>query len=164
MIANPFLRWMDRLYGFIVSIGSNLQSVILLYLRLTWGHQYFLTGSEKLKDIEGTIQFLTDLNFPAPAFHAYEIAIIQAVGGFLLFIGFASRLAAIPLVLVTSTLLITAHKEYLSDMKFVSDPHLLVIQEPFPFLLTALIILAFGPGRIALDALLKRWIDHQPRY
>jgi len=164
VLTNPFLRWMDRLYGFIVTIGSNLQSLILLYLRLTWGHQYFVTGLEKLKNIDSTIQFFTNLNFSHPIFHAYEVAIIQTVGGILLFIGLASRLAAIPLIIVTSTILITAHKESLANLSFISDPHILVIQEPFPFLLTALIILAFGPGRISLDALLKRWMNQQPRY
>jgi uncharacterized membrane protein YphA (DoxX/SURF4 family) len=36
-----------------------------------------------------------------------------------------------------------------------SDPDKFVKADPFPFLLTALIVFAFGPGRFSVDALLK---------
>lgn len=164
MLANPFLRWIDRIYQIFIKIGCNLQSLFLLYLRLTWGHQFFLAGINKLKDIPGTVEMFTKLNIPSPEFHAYQVGLLEAVGGILLVIGLASRLISVPLIILLITALSTAHAEYLAEFRFIFDPHVLVIQEPYPFLITALIVFIFGPGRISFDAWIKRWVDHQPRY
>jgi putative oxidoreductase len=133
-------------------------------MRLTWGHQLFLTGLDKLKDVTGTVQLFTKLNIPAPLFHTYEVGLLEVVGGIFLMIGFASRLITIPLIALMVTALSVAHAEYLSQFKFVTDPHILVIQEPYPFLFTALIVFIWGPGRVSIDAWIKRWVSHQPRY
>lgn len=164
MLANPFLYWMDKIYGFFVKIGSNLQSLFLLYMRLTWGHQFLLIGVEKLKDIPGTIQFFTKLGIPYPEFHAYEIGLVESVGGILLMIGLASRLISIPLLIIMLTALGTAHAENLSNFRFLLDPKSLVGENPYPFLITTLMVFTFGPGRLSLDGWLKRWISHQPKY
>jgi putative oxidoreductase len=164
MLSNPFLYWMDRIYGFFIKIGSNLQSLFLLFMRLTWGHQLLLTGVDKLRDIPGTVKLFTELHIPSPLFHAYEVGILEAVGGILLMIGFASRIISIPLIFLMVSALSLAHKEHLSNFKFIIDPHLLVAQEPYPFLITALLVFIFGPGRISLDAWIKRWVGHQPKY
>ena len=164
MLASPFLYWIDKIYSSLVKISSNLQSFFLLYMRITWGHQLFLAGIDKLKDIEGTARFFMQLKISFPVFHAYEVGILEAAGGTLLLIGLASRLIALPLAIVMLVALTTAHGEYLANFRFVTDPHILVIQQPYPFLITALIVLVFGPGRISLDAWIKRWIDKQLRY
>jgi putative oxidoreductase len=49
---------------------------------------------------------------------------------------------------------ITADFEAIS--KFFSDPDKFVKADPFPFLLAALIVLIFGPGRFSLDALIAK--------
>ena len=48
---------------------------------------------------------------------------------------------------------LTADFEAVSNV--FSDPDKFVKADPFPFLLTALIVLIFGPGRFSVDALLK---------
>lgn len=164
MFVSPLLNALSKFYGFFLTIGSNLQSLLLLYMRLTWGHQFLLAGLGKLHDIPGTVKFFTTLNIPYPLFHAYEVGIFEAVGGALLILGFASRLITIPLIIIMLTALSTAHAEYLANLKFVTDPQMLVIQKPYPFLITALMVFAFGPGRISLDAWIKRWAGHQPKY
>lgn len=161
---NPFLRWISKFYGYIILIGSNLQSLFLLYMRLTWGHQYILGGLAKFKDIDSYIQLLTTFNYPTPHFHAYEIAYIELIGGILLIIGFASRLVAIPLILLSLTSLSTIHADYLTHFRFITEPMMLVIQQPYPFLITALLVFIFGPGRVSIDAWIKRWLSRQPHY
>ncbi len=164
ILLNPFLRWMSKFYGYFILIGSNLQSLFLLYMRFTWGHQTILGGLAKLKDIDSYVQLLTTFNYPAPRFHAYEIAYIELICGFLLLIGFASRLVAIPLIILSLTSLTTIHADYLTHFRFITEPLMLVIQQPYPFLITALLIFIFGPGRISVDAWIKRWLDSQPHY
>jgi len=155
---------MEMFYGFFVKIGSNLQSVLLLYVRLTWGHQLFLTGLDKLKNIENVVQLFSKLHIPAPTFHAYEVGIFEMVGGILLVLGFASRIITIPLIVIMISALSLAHAEALAGFQFVISPQTLVLQTPYPFLFTALMVFIFGPGRVSLDAWLKRWISHQPRF
>lgn len=164
MLANPFLRWVERIYRLFIKVGSNLQSLFLLYMRLTWGHQLFFAGLHKLSNIAGTTQLFAKLDIPAPLFHAYEVGLLEVIGGIFLFVGFASRLIAVPLIILMLTALSTAHAEYLANLRFVTDPLILVIQQPYPFLITSVLVFIFGPGRISVDAWLKRWIDKQPRY
>jgi putative oxidoreductase len=133
-------------------------------MRIVWGHQLILSGIGKLSNIAGTIQFFTELGIPSPTFHAYEVGIIELICGFCLFIGFASRVAAIPVILIMLTALSTAHAENLGGFNFIFNPYLLVNQQPYPILFTALLALIFGPGRISIDAWLKRWMSHQPKY
>ncbi|HSX11780.1 MAG TPA: DoxX family protein [Chlamydiales bacterium] len=164
MLTSPLFRILDAIYGLIVKVGSNLQSLLLLYLRITWGHQLFMTGIADLKNIDPLIAALRNFSFPAPVFHAHEFAIVETVGGILLFFGLMSRLAAIPTFLVMLGILTTMHGAPLSDLRFVTDPLILTIQRPYPFMLTALIVFIFGPGRISIDALIKRWLEKQFRY
>lgn len=163
-LVNPFLRAMDFLYGLLIKLGNNLQSVFVLYMRLTWGHQLVLTGLAKLHNIEKVVQFFITLNLPYPEFHAYLVAICELICGILLFIGFASRLAAIPIIFIMFIALGTAHASNLSNFRFLTEPHLLVVQEPFPYLVTALLVFTFGPGKVSIDAWIKRWISKQPQY
>lgn len=164
MLTNPFLHWIDVIYSFILKIGSNLQSLFLLYMRITWGHQFIITGISKLRDIEATVAFFTKFGIPTPYFHAYEVGIVESVCGILILIGFASRLAALPLIFVMLTAFSTVHVDVFASLKFLQDPHILVLERPYPYLLTCLILFFFGPGRISIDAWVKRWVDNQPRY
>jgi len=164
MLRSPFLHWVDLLYSFIIKIGSNLQSVFLLYMRIVWGHQFLIIGLGKLGDIHKVADFYTSLNIPFPLFNAYLVGTIETVGGFLLLIGFASRLAAIPLIIIMLTALSTAHAPNISNFRFLLEPLSLVKQDPYPFLITSILVFVFGPGRVSIDAWLKRWVDRQPRY
>lgn len=164
ILVNPFLRRIEIFYQFLIKIGSHLQSVFLLYMRVVWGHQLFVIGIAKLGNIEKVTQFFATLHIPLPQFHAYFVAVSELIFGLFLFFGFASRLSAIPILIIMLTALSTAHAPTLSNFRFLLDPHLLVRQEPYPFLIMAFLVLAFGPGRVSIDALLSRWIAKQPRY
>lgn len=164
MLQNRFLYWIDKIYGFFIKIGSNLQSLFLLYMRITWGHQFLLAGVDKLKDISKTIDSFAALGIIHPEFHAYTVSFFESIGGILLIVGFASRLISIPLISIMITALSTAHAEGLSSFKWVLDPKSLVLQNPYPFLITSVLVLIFGPGRISIDGWIKRWVDHQPKY
>lgn len=164
MLENRFLYWMDKIYGWVVKTGSNLQSLFLLYMRLTWGHQFILIGLHKFHSINETIHYFESLGIPYSHFHAYEVAFFETIGGILLMAGFASRIICIPLIFILITALSTAHADQLTNFQFILDPKSLVGSNPYPFLITTLMVFCFGPGRISIDAWLKRWISHQPRY
>jgi putative oxidoreductase len=71
-----------------------------------------------------------------------------------LIIGLASRPIAFMVLISMSVAYLTADLEAVQSI--FSDYDKFVKADPFPFLLTALIILAFGPGLLSIDAILKR--------
>ena len=70
----------------------------------------------------------------------------------------ASRLAAIPVLFTMIVAYLTADQEAVAGMLSNSDKF--VKADPFPFLLIALIVLAFGPGQLSVDALFKQKLWH----
>ena len=161
---NSFLYLMEVFYGLLIRMGNRFQSLFLLYMRLTWGHQFFLTGWGKLHAIERTATFFATLNIPHPLFNAYLVGYVECIGGICLMFGFASRLICIPLIINMITALSTAHYNEISHWRFITDPLSLVRQTPYPFLLTILLVFIFGPGRVSIDAWLKRWAQNRKRY
>ncbi len=88
--------------------------------------------------------FLQSLGIPAPAVNAYFVSSLECFGGLLLIIGLASRPIALMVAISMFVAYWTADLEALTSI--FSDPDKFVKADPFPYLLTALIVLAFGPG------------------
>jgi putative oxidoreductase len=164
MYINKKLNTCAHIYNFFLKIGSNLQSIFLLFMRITWGHQFFITGRGKLHNIDHVTQFFTSLNIPYPEFSAYLVGFCEMIGGICLMLGFASRIITIPLLIIMFTAVSTAHIHIIRDSLFIIDPHAFVRQTPYPYLITSLLVFLFGPGRISIDAWIKRWVDNQPKY
>jgi putative oxidoreductase len=155
-LMNRFLDLIRRGYELFVTAANLLQAPLLLALRLYFFWQLFLTGKGKLSNIGKVIDFFTTLGIPAPGLNAYFVSSLECFGGLLLIIGLASR----PLALMVSISMCVAYltSEQKAVATFFSDSDNFVQAAPFPYLLTALIVLAFGPGLISIDALLKRVI------
>lgn len=135
-------------------IGGAFQSILLLVLRLYFGWKFMQSGVGKFMDIEGTAHFFSSLQMPIPVVSAYLAATVETVGGFMLFVGFLSRLATIPLIILLVVAYLTAHIE--SVKHIFEKPEGFIAESPFAFLLTCLIVFAFGPGLFSVDALIRR--------
>lgn len=165
MFQNRYINFFAKLYGYFIAVGDNLQSLFLLWMRMTWGHQFMVTGAGKLSNIEKVIQYFTNLGLPYPEFNAYLVGYIELIGGILIFAGLFSRIAGLVLVFTMLIALSSAeHASIFYDFHFILDPSALVGEAPYPFLITSLLIFFFGPGKISLDAWIKRWADRQPKY
>lgn len=164
LFENKFLRILDWICSKVICLGSHLQSLFLFYMRAVWGHQFFIKGITKLSNIDAVAQFFATLNISDPLFLAYVVALCETVGGICLFVGFASRFVAIPLIAIMVSALSLAHSDAFIELRFLLEPARLVHEAPYPFLLTALLVFIFGPGRVSIDAWLKRWASHQPKY
>lgn len=164
MFKNPFVNRVDSIYSLFIRFGTFLQSFFLLYMRLTWGYQLHLIGTKKLAHIDPVIQLFSSLHIHYPAFSAYCVGYSEAICGILFLLGFASRFAAIPIASIMITALSTAHAANLNHFKFLHDPTSFVAEAPYPYLITAFLIFCFGPGKLSLDAWIKRWAGHQPKY
>jgi len=155
-IMNGILHLIRRAYELLVTAANFLQSPLLLALRVYFFWQLFLTGKGKLSNIGKVIEFFTSLGIPAPAVNAYFVSTLECFGGLLLIIGLASRPIALMIVISMCVAYLTADLEAVTSI--FSDFDKFVKADPFPFLFTALIVLAFGPGLLSIDALLKRVI------
>lgn len=149
-----FYNFCYNFYSRLITIGNFLQPFLLLALRLYWGYSFFQTGLGKLSDIDSIIVFFQKLEIPFPTISAYLAATTECIGGFCLLIGFASRLVAIPLIFTMVVAYLTAHIESLKTI--FDDPQNFIKQTPFTYLLTALIIFVFGPGKLSFDYLLEK--------
>lgn len=140
-------------YSTLAGLGCILKPFILLAMRLFWGYLFIKVGMTKFADIHATAAAFEALSIPVPTMSAYLVAFCEVVGGAMLMVGFGARLAAIPLIIITVTAYLTAHVGVFS--KVMENPELIVKEPPFNYLLTALIVLAFGPGLFSIDAIIK---------
>ena len=146
-----------KLYVRLLTVLNSLQSPLLLFVRLYWGWQFWQSGWGKLQDISKPIGFFTDLGIPFPVFNAWFVASLECFGGILLFVGLASRLISIPLVIDMLVAYIAADREALKS--FLSEPGKFYAADPYTFLFAALLILIFGPGVFSLDYLIARYVE-----
>ena len=143
---------MKTAYEKFVAAASALQSPFLLIVRLYWGWQLAESGWGKLHNLGKVTEFFTSLGLPAPAMMALFISGLELVGGVLLFLGLAARLIALPLTINMIVAYVTADREALFSV--FSDPDKFYAAAPYTFLFASLVVLVFGPGRLALDALI----------
>jgi putative oxidoreductase len=149
------LKLIDRAYALFLRAANSLQSPLLLAIRLYWGWQFWQSGWGKLQDIGKVVDYFTSLGVPAPSLNAHFIAILEAGGGILLILGLGSRLIALPLVIDMVVAYVFGDREALGSI--FSDFDKFYAAAPFAFLFASLLILVFGPGRLSVDALIKRY-------
>jgi putative oxidoreductase len=136
------------------SLAAGLQSPLLLLIRLYWGWQFAQTGWGKLMNLGRTAGFFESLGIPLPQVNAVLAGGTECLGGVLLALGLYARPATVPLIFTMLVAYGTADRDALNAI--LSDPDMFVTAAPFLFLLASLIVLAFGPGKFSLDALMGK--------
>jgi putative oxidoreductase len=145
-------RRIGELLGLLERAAAPLQSPLLLAVRLYWGFQFAQTGWGKLHNLERVTAFFAGLGIPAPGINAPFIGTLEFVGGILLAVGLGSRAIAL---LLTGNMLVaylTAHREAL--LAVFSNPGKFLGAAPYTFLFASLLVLVFGPGKLAVDSLI----------
>ena len=135
-------------------LAAYLQSPLLLVIRLYWGVSFAQTGWGKLMNLDRTTEFFTSLNLPMPRLNAIAAGSTECLGGVLLALGLFARPAAVPLTFTMIVAYATADREAL--LGIFSAPDKFLGADPFLFLFASLLVLAFGPGKLSLDALLAK--------
>ena len=147
------IHFVRRAYELLVTAANLLRSPLLLVLRVYFFWQLFETGKGKLSNIGKIIDYFTSLGIPAPAANAYFVSSLECFGGLLLVVGLATRPLALMVAISMCVAYLTADFEAVASI--FSDSDKFIKADPFPYLLTALILFAFGPGLFSVDALLK---------
>jgi putative oxidoreductase len=145
-----------KLYDGLVTVVSSTQSLFLLAVRLYWGWQLAQNGWGKLHNLSNVTEFFISLGLPAPGATALFVASFELVGGILLALGLFSRIAALGIAVDMIVAYVTADREAL--LAFFSNPGKFYVADPYTFLFAGLLVLIFGPGKLALDEFLDRRI------
>jgi putative oxidoreductase len=142
------------LESFLTKLGHFLQAPLLLIIRLYWGWQFALTGWGKLSHLEKTTAYFASLDLPAPKLNAIAAGSAECIGGVLLALGLFTRFASPVLITLMVLAYVTADREAL--LAITSDGDKFTGALPFLFLFAALIVFAFGPGKLSFDALVRK--------
>jgi putative oxidoreductase len=144
---------------------TYFQPALLLFLRLYFGYGFFKAGLGKLQNLENTADYFAGLDIPLPALNAYLAGATECFGGLLLLLGAASRVVTIPLIFTMLVAYSTQHIDELRPLWALKDgsynPAPFFKAAPFPYLLTALIVLLFGPGAFSIDGVLRWLLDRK---
>jgi putative oxidoreductase len=147
---------MKKINDFLAAIGGWLQSPVLLLIRLAWGYQLVESGIGHWTHVEKTAAFFESLHIPFATLNVYISATTELTGGVLLMIGLFSRIISVPLLFNFCVAYLTASRDEVKAVLHFRGFDDFINDSAFPFLVTSLLILAFGPGKIALDALIFR--------
>lgn len=158
------MRAVRKCYDSEIKYLSYFQPVLLLLLRLLFGWGFFKAGLGKLQNIDNTADYFNGLGIPLPTLNAYLAGATECFGGILLALGVGSRVVTIPLIFTMVVAYLTQHIDELQSLWTVPsgasyNPAPFVKAAPFPYLLTSLLVLLFGPGGLSVDGLLKWWFS-----
>ncbi|MGD0387723.1 MAG: DoxX family protein [Tepidisphaeraceae bacterium] len=146
-------------YSRFAQLASKLQSPLLLLIRVYIGYQCMISGYAHITHFQNTVEAFKGWNIPMPEINVAFSAITEMAGGGLLFLGLAARLISIPLI---GNFLVAFLAVNLSDphyhqllRNFWNNQDVLLKDDAFPFLMTAILILVFGPGWFSIDGLIR---------
>ncbi len=154
--------WIDKaesLYATYLNVVNLLQAPVMLAIRGYWGWQFFHTGWGKLTGLDQVTEFFTQLGIPAPHLNALIAGSTECFGGLLLLLGLGSRLVSVPLAFTMLVAYATASRDALLGV--FHDPDTFIQADPFLFLLTAVLVLSFGPGYFSLDTVVKKVLERR---
>lgn len=143
-------------YGALIRGGECLQSLVLLLFRLQWGWALYATGWGKLVNHSNVVEFFMSLGIPLPELNAWFVGGLECVGGLLLLIGLCSRPIALMMTINMLVAYISVPADRAKLFGVFGDVDAFLYADPFFFLLMSVLVLAFGPGKLSVDELLKK--------
>ena len=152
------MDFLARLYFTLINSANWLQSLLLLLFRLEWGYQFYATGQGKLDKHAQVVEFFSSLNIPFPDANAWFVGGVETVGGALLLLGLATRPVGLILTVNMIVAYLAVDEDQAKVLNILYEPDKFLQADPFFFLLTSALVLAFGAGIFSIDAILARTV------
>ncbi len=138
--------------GKLVQRSPGTVNASIVFIRLAVGLIFFTQGVLKFTDPKMGVERFTRIGFPHPYFTAHFVGTFEIVCGVLVLVGLFTRLAAVPLLIIISTAIVTTKIPELSHANqgfwfMISDA-----RTDFAMFCSLLFLIASGPGRISVDA------------
>jgi putative oxidoreductase len=145
-----------KTYSGFVTLLNQLQSPLLLAIRLYWGWQFAQDGWGKLTHLDKVTQFFASLSLPAPGVAALMVALTELTGGTLFALGLASRVTSLVLFANMTMAYLSVPDDRTNFFHILSKPDDFYGATPYTYWFAALLILILGPGVFAVDWLIHR--------
>lgn len=155
------LAIIEKAYTLLFRAGNCSQILLLLFFRLNWGYQFFVSGRGKLANHSDIVDFFSSLHLPFPDITAWFVAGVECVGGILLLLGLAARPVGLILAINMTVAYLAVDDDRQKFFNFFKDQDAFLHADPFFFLLTGLLAFAFGAGPLSLDRLIKSRLPGQ---
>ena len=144
------------LYDLPIFLTRPLRWLGPLVARITVGWIFLSTGWGKLHDLQKVIDYFRDLGIPHPELQAPFAAANEFVCGLLILVGFATRFACLPLIVVMFVAIGTAQWENVDSVA----SFLGLVEWAYVAIFVWLGLA--GPGPISLDALIAYAAGREP--
>jgi len=150
------MNLLNKVNQLLSKAGGSVQKFLLLFFRLNWGMQFFLTGQGKLINHKSAAEFFTSLHLPFADCTAWFVGGVECFGGLLLVAGLAARPASLILTINMIVAYLSVDSDRQTVLNFFKDQTPFLQADPFFFLLTAILVFAFGAGEISLDTVFAK--------
>jgi len=148
------LKAIQRLAALGLRITSALAFIAPLLTRLVIGMGLHFTGDGKLKNLDRTTGFFSDLGIPFPHANAVFVSLLEFVGGLCIALGLGTRIFAALCSCTLTVAVLTADRGTFVE-KFPAD---LTDVASFTYLLFLLWLVFYGPGPVSIDYFLSKWL------
>lgn len=133
----------------LTGIPAKQKDVILFLLRLTVGLVFIQAGWGKFQNFDQTVAFFDSIGIPFADANAFLASATELVGGLLILVGLGTRLIIFPLVVVMIVALGTAHANDITSLTALMG------LRAWDYLVSFLVLGAFGAGKFSIDAKLE---------
>lgn len=141
------MKTIEKYHQF-VEVISQAKWLPLLLLRLILAYGFFGPAKMKWSNMNGIINWFSQMGMPMPALNAYLAASTEALGVILLFLGLGTRIITIPLMFVMFVAIKTVHWQH----GFAAGDNGFEI--PLYYMLMLFTLFIIGPGKLSLDHLI----------
>ncbi len=132
---------------------EKLKDIPPLLFRLVLAYGFYGPATMKLKNFNGIIEWFTGMGMPLPKLNALLATGTETAGFILIFLGLATRIISIPLMVVMVVAITTVHM----GNGFEAGNNGFEI--PIYYMLMLFSLLITGPGRISLDSLVAKFYN-----
>ena len=144
-----------ELFKKITNYLVKVKDVPPLLFRIVLAYGFYGPATMKLKNFNGIVEWFTSMGMPLPKLNALLATGTETAGFILIFLGLATRIISIPLMVVMVVAITTVHL----GNGFEAGNNGFEI--PIYYMLMLFSLLITGPGKFSLDALIKKYYNNK---
>ncbi len=127
-------------------MNDQLQNYISLLGRIFLVAIFVMSGFHKITDPQGTQQYMAAMGMPMTGFFLIGAIFLELAGAASLLLGYWTRVGALLLIIFMIPTTLIFHTNFSDQVQFI------MFMKNLAMMGGLLTVLAFGPGRLSLDA------------
>lgn len=147
---------MKKLLEFNNTFTNNLhllKDYPLILIRLVLAYGFFEPAMIKLKNTQEIYKWFEEIGIPFPILNTYLTTYVEFFGFIFLALGFATRLIAIPLIIIMLVAIKTVHLH--NGFLAVNNG----FEIPLYYAIMLFVLFIYGPGKYSLDYYITKKIN-----